>query len=318
VDLALAIISQEGVTWNDWCKLGDACERFGVPALFSGDHYISMNDELGNVAHDAWTVIAGLAARTSVLRLGTLVTPVTFRPPPVLANAVATADHISEGRIELGLGAGWMDREHEAFGFPFPALPVRRRMLAEQLEIVHRLWTEERVTFHGDHYVLENAPGRPRPVQTPHPPILVGGGGTRGTALPAARFADEYNTAWINHPREFADIRQRVMAACEEIGRHPATMRFSLAIHCVVGHNHDEAMDHARVIYDLASRDQNFDDWFVDFTQYRLVGSIDQIAAALLPYAEAGADRVMIMHILHSDLDSIQLIGEHLAPMLAR
>jgi len=146
-------------------------------------------------------------ARISTLRLGTLVTSVTFRHPAVLANAVATADHISGGRIELGLGSGWMDREHEAFGFPFPEPRIRRQMLAEQLEIVHRLWTEERVTFRDNHYTLENASGRPKPVQSRHPPIVIGAGATRGSAIPAARFADEYNAAWIAHPREFADMR---------------------------------------------------------------------------------------------------------------
>jgi F420-dependent oxidoreductase-like protein len=316
MEVALTIISQEGVTWTHWCAIADACERFGVRTLLSADHYLSRSNELGNVAHDAWTVLAGLAARTSTLRLGTLVTPVTFRQPAVLANAVATADHISGGRIELGLGAGWMDREHEAFGFPFPELRVRRKMLAEQLEIVHRLWTEERVTFDGDHYRLQNAPGRPNPVQSPHPRIVVGGSGTRGSAVPAARFADEYNTAWIDHPREFGDIRERVIRACDEVGRDPATMLFSIAVHGVVGATHDEAMDRARAIYDLRARDESFDDWFANFAEARLLGTVDEVADALRPYAAAGADRVMIMHSLHTDLESIQLIGERLSPLL--
>jgi alkanesulfonate monooxygenase SsuD/methylene tetrahydromethanopterin reductase-like flavin-dependent oxidoreductase (luciferase family) len=235
----------------------------------------------------------------------------------VLANTAATADHVSGGRIELGLGAGWMDREHEAFGFPFPAARVRRQMLAEQLEIVHRLWTEERVTFHGSHYTLENAPGRPKPLQSPHPPIIVGGAGTRGTAIPAARFADEYNTAWIAHPSEFGAIRQRVLDACDEVGRDPAAMRFSLAVHCVIGTTRDEAMGRAQAIYHLRPRDQSFDDWFASFNEYRLVGSVEEVATELRTYAEAGADRLMIMHNLHRDLESIQLIGEQLAPRLA-
>jgi alkanesulfonate monooxygenase SsuD/methylene tetrahydromethanopterin reductase-like flavin-dependent oxidoreductase (luciferase family) len=256
--------------------------------------------------------------RTSSLRLGTLVTPVTFRPPAVLANAVATADHISGGRIELGLGSGWMEREHRAFGFPFPSTRVRQQMLAEQLEIVHRLWTEDRVTFDGSHYTLENAPGRPRPLQSPHPPIIVGGSGTPGTMLPAARFADEYNVSWVSGPQEFPDARQRVIEACREVGRDPATMRFSIAIHGIVGETRDEAMDRARAIYGLRARDQSFDDWFAGSSEQRLFGSVDEVAAALLRYAEAGADRLMIMHSLHTDLDSIRLIGQQLAPRLAR
>ena len=317
MEIDLLIVTQGGVTWSDWCSLTDACERFGIPTLFGGDHYLSPNDELGNVAHDIWTVIAALAARTSTLRLGSMVTPITFRLPAVLANSAATADHVSGGRIELGLGTGWMEREHEAFGFPFPKPRVRQQMLAEQLEIVHRLWTEERVTFRGSHYTLENAPGMPKPLQAPHPPIIVGGSGTPGTTIPAARFADEYNTAWKSHPGEFGVIRQRVLDACEGVGRDPATMRFSIAIHCVIGETHDEAIDRARAIFHLRPRDQNFDDWLAGHPESRFVGSLEEVAAELRPYAEAGADRLMIMHSLHRDLESIQLIGEQLAPLLA-
>ena len=204
MDLGVLIVGQEGVTWDDWCALADACERFGIETLFSGDHYLSQSDEVGKVSHDAWTTIAALAAKSSSLRLGTLVTPVTFRSPALLANVVATADHVSGGRIELGLGAGWMEREHEAFGFPFPEIRVRRKMFAEQLEIVHRLWTEERVSFAGEHYTLVDAPGMPKPLQSPHPPIVVGGSGTRGTAIPAARFADG-----VQHGMDCASSRVR-------------------------------------------------------------------------------------------------------------
>src|SRR3954462_555099 len=165
--LALMIEGQEGVTWPDWCALADACEEHDVETLFRSDHYISQGDEAHNVAHDAWTTIAALAARTSKLRFGTLVSPATFRAPALLANAAATADHVSGGRIELGLGAGWMEREHRAFGLPFQEPRVRAEMFAEQLEILHRLWTEARVDSHGRHYTLENAPGLPKPVQQP-------------------------------------------------------------------------------------------------------------------------------------------------------
>ena len=183
--LALMIEGQEGVTWEQWCALADACERHGVDTLFRSDHYISQSAEAANVAHDAWTTLAGLAARTRTLRFGTLVSPATFRLPGLLANAAATVDHISGGRIELGLGAGWMEREHRAYGFPFPDTTTRVAMFAEQLEIVHRLWTEDRVSFHGVHYTLEDAPAQPKPLQQPHPPLIVGGSGSRGTAVPA-------------------------------------------------------------------------------------------------------------------------------------
>src|SRR5947209_13825044 len=144
------IEGQEGVTWPDWCALADACEQHGVETLFRSDHYISQSDESRNVAHDAWTTLAGLAARTTTLRLGTLVSPATFRLPGLLANVVATVDHIAGGgRIELGLGAGWMEREHRAYGFPFPETKTRVPRFAEHLELVHRLSTDDRVASHG-------------------------------------------------------------------------------------------------------------------------------------------------------------------------
>jgi F420-dependent oxidoreductase-like protein len=316
MQLALMIEGQEGVTWEHWCALADACEEHGIDALFRSDHYVSMSDEYRNVAHDAWTTIAALAARTTTLRFGTLVSPATFRAPALLANAAATADHVSGGRIELGLGAGWMEREHRAFAFPFPETPVRIEMFAEQLEIVHRLWTEERVDFQGRHYVLEQAPGLPKPVQRPRPPIIVGGSGRRGTADPAARFADEYNAPFLT-PEELATMRGRVVRACEAIGRDPATMRISLMTGCLIGETHDEALDRARMLYERSPRDGDFDTWLEGQRQRALVGSVEEIAARLADYEEAGCERVMLQHLLHTDLEPVRLIGRSLAAAVA-
>src|SRR6185437_14271603 len=257
VRVALMIEGQEGVTWEQWCALADACEEHGVETLFRSDHYISQADEAGNVAHDAWTTLAGLAARTTTLRLGTLVSPATFRPPGLLANVAATVDHISGGRIELGLGAGWMEREHRAYGFPFPETSTRVAMFAEQLEIVHRLWSGDRVEFHGTYYTLEDAPAQPKPLQEPHPPLIVGGSGTRGTAEPASRFADEYNTPFVS-PDDFARIRARVEQACERTGR---TLGFSTMTGCVIGETREEARERARQLYGRMPRDADFDAW---------------------------------------------------------
>jgi F420-dependent oxidoreductase-like protein len=314
--LALMIEGQEGVTWEQWCALADACEEHGVGTLFRSDHYISQSNEAGNVAHDAWTTIAALAARTTTLRLGTLVSPATYRLPALLANAAATADHVSGGRIELGLGAGWMEREHRAFGFPFPETRVRVEMLAEQLEIVHRLWTEERVDFRGRHYVLEDAPGLPKPVQQPHPPLLVGGGGARGTADPAARFADEYNTPFAS-PQAFAVIRARVASACERAGRDAATMQFSVMTGCLVGETRGDALDRARELYGRRPRDPDFDEWLAGYEARALVGSIEEVAGRLRDYARAGCDRVMLQHLVHTDLEPVRLLGRELVPALA-
>jgi F420-dependent oxidoreductase-like protein len=306
--VSLMIEGQEGVTWQQWCDLADACEEHGVATLYRSDHYISQSNESGNVAHDAWTTLAALAARTTTLRFGTLVSPATFRLPGLLANAVATVDHVSGGRIELGLGAGWMEREHRAYGFPFPEMSVRREMFAEQLEIVHRLWTEDRVEFQGRHHTLEDAPAQPKPLQKPHPPILVGGGGSRGTAEPAARFADEYNTPFAS-PEEFARIRAKVAAACEQIGRDPATMRFSLMTGCLIGTTRDEALERARQLYGRVPRDTDFDTWLESYSQRSVVGSVDEVAERLREYGRAGCQGVMLQHLLHADLEPVRLIA---------
>ncbi len=299
------IEGQEGVTWEDWCALADACERHGVGTLFRSDHYISQANEEGNVAHDAWTTIAALAARTTTLRFGTLVSPATFRAPALLANAAATADHVSGGRIELGLGAGWMEREHRAYGFPFPETRVRVEMLAEQLEIVHRLWTEERVVFRGRHYVLEDAPALPRPVQTPRPPLIVGGSGGRGTVEPALRFADEYNTPFVS-PADAAAIRRKL-----------PSLRFSVMTGFLVGETRDDLRERARQLYERRPREQSFDDWLAAYGERSVVGSVEEVVERLREYERAGCDRVMLQHLLHTDLEPVRLLGAAVAPALA-
>jgi F420-dependent oxidoreductase-like protein len=310
------IEGQEGVTWQNWCALADACEEHGVEALFRSDHYISQADEGGRVAHDAWTTLAALAARTTKLRFGTLVSPVTFRAPALLANAAATVDHVSGGRVELGIGAGWMEREHQAFGFAFPETSIRVEMLAEEAEIIHRLWTEEWVDFHGSHYVLDHAPGLPKPLQQPHPPLLVGGSGGRGTADPAAHFADEYNTPFVS-PEEFADIRAKVVAACERAGRDPGTMRFSLMTTCLIGETHDAALARARELYGSRARDGSFDEWVTRLRSRAVIGSVAEVDERLRDYERVGCERVMLQHLLHTDLESVRLLGRELAPALA-
>jgi F420-dependent oxidoreductase-like protein len=301
--VALMIEGQEGVSWEQWCALAEACERHGVETLFRSDHYISQGDEDATVAHDAWTILAGLAARTSRLRLGTLVSPATFRFPALLANAAATVDHISQGRVELGLGAGWMEREHRAYGFPFPETSTRVAMFAEQLEIVHRLWSDERVDFGGVHYTLEEAPAQPKPLQQPHPPLLVGGGGQRGTTIPAARFADEYNTPFAS-PAEFARVRANVQRAADGVGR---TLRCSLMAGCLIGETRDDALERARMLYGRRQRGASFDDWLARYRDRSFVGSLDEIATHLERYD--GCDGVMLQHLLHDDLDAVALIG---------
>lgn len=183
---------QEDVTWEDWRALAGACEEHGIEALFRSDHYLSVEGRQGRGSLDAWATIAALAAVTDTVRFGTLVSPATFRHPSELAKVVATADHVSGGRVELGLGTGWLEAEHEAYGFPFPPLGRRMEMLEEQLQIVSGEWAGGLFSFEGRHYRIRDLDALPKPIR--RPTLIVGGrGGPRSIAL-AARFADEYNT----------------------------------------------------------------------------------------------------------------------------
>jgi alkanesulfonate monooxygenase SsuD/methylene tetrahydromethanopterin reductase-like flavin-dependent oxidoreductase (luciferase family) len=185
------IEGQEGVAWQQWLVLARACEEHGLTGLFRSDHYVSFDapEERGGL--DAWATLAALAAVTERIRLGTMVSPVTFRHPAMLARQVTTVDHVSGGRVELGIGAGWFEREHRSLGFPFPEDGERIEILAEQVEVVHRLWDrdEAAVTFEGRHYRLEGALALPRPIQRPHPPLVMGGGAGSRAAAAAARWA---------------------------------------------------------------------------------------------------------------------------------
>ena len=220
--VCLMIEGQEGVDWEQWRALAAAAEESGFEALFRSDHYESLDGPPNRGSLDAWATLNALATVTTTLRLGTLVSPVTFRHPSVLARNVVTADHVSGGRIELGLGAGWHEGEHRSFGFPFETTRARFDRLAEQVEIVHRSWGEDRFDFDGRFYRLEQADPRPKPVQTPHPNLILGGtAGPRGVAL-AARWADEYNTVFPT-AAEARERRERIAAACAEAGRDPIT-----------------------------------------------------------------------------------------------
>jgi len=218
--VCLMIEGQEGVTWEQWVALARACERHGFDALFRSDHYVSFGHPTEWGSLDAWATLAALSPATERIRLGTMVSPVTFRHPSELAKAVVTADHASGGRVELGMGAGWFEGEHRAYGFAFPPGKERYRMLEEQVEIVHRLWDrdEEAVTFQGQHYRLQDCHALPKPVQDPHPPLILGGGAGPRAARLAAHWADEYNMNFVSADDVRAG-RERLGAACEAIGR---------------------------------------------------------------------------------------------------
>ncbi len=307
------IEGQEGVSWEDWLALAKACEAHGVPALFRSDHYLNLDGrhpERGSL--DAWATINALAAVTTTLRLGTLVSPATFRHPSELAKVVATADHVSGGRVELGLGAGWHEAEHRAFGFAFP--PVRERMdvLAEQLEIIHRTWTAPSLSFSGEHYELAGLDAQPRPLQQPHPPLLVGGNaGPRSAAL-AARWADEYNTPFASL-EEVGARKAAVDAACLETGREP--IPFSLMTGFLVGLDREQLREKAAALaYAMGDPSRDVDAWLASPPPQWIVGTVEEVVDRLVVLRAAGLSRVRLQHLLHTDLETVELIGRKLAP----
>ena len=236
-------------------------------------------------------MIPALAARTSTIELGTLVSPVTFRPPAVLANASMTAYEISGGRVSLGMGTGWMEAEHEAFGFPFPPMSERVQMLAEQIEAVRRYW--------GD---------------GPRPHLIVGGSGLSGTVGPAAKWADEYNTVMAT-PAECAERREKLARACEREGRDPIPL--SLMTACAIGRDADEARERIRRRLGRAGQTVDPDEYKATRGEAAILGTIDEAAERLRSFEQAGVERVMLQHFDHTDLEMVELIGRELAPAVA-
>ncbi|HJP64778.1 MAG TPA: LLM class F420-dependent oxidoreductase [Actinomycetota bacterium] len=319
VRVALMIEGQEGVTWEEWVALAEACEEHGFDALFRSDHYLSFGHPTEWGTLDAWTTLAGLAPKTERIRLGTLVSPITFRHPSALAKSVVTVDHISGGRVELGMGGGWFEREHRAYGFDFPSNRERIDRLAEQVEIVHRLWDrdEDEVTFDGAHYHLEAVPALPKPLQEPHPPLIIGGmGGPRTLAL-AARWADEYNTH-NQPPEQLRELRSRLEEACERVDRDPSSLPLSLMTGTLIGS--DQADLEARAARLMARTGQGDGDPSAFLAGRRpgeITGTVELALQQLAAFAEAGVTRVMMQHLDHQDLDFVALVGHDVVPEAA-
>jgi F420-dependent oxidoreductase-like protein len=310
--VCLMIEGQEDVTWEQWLALAGACEEHGLEALFRSDHYESVMGMRERGSLDAWTTLAALAARTGRIRLGTLVSPATFRHPSVLAKSVVTVDHVSGGRVELGLGAGWHEAEHRSYGFEFPPTPVRMERLAEQLEIVTRSWTEDAFSFQGRHYQVQDLRALPKPVQR-RPTLLVGGAaGPRSLAL-AARYADEYNTTGVP-PEELPERRRRLVEAWRDAGRDPETARFSLMTTGVVGRDRAEVNERVRRVLAVTGRDASVDE-VVEARPNWVHGTVDQVAERLRELEEAGVSRVMLQHLDHADTDMVAVLGEVAATM---
>jgi F420-dependent oxidoreductase-like protein len=316
--VCLMIEGQENVTWAEWLGLALAAEEHGFHALFRSDHYVSFGHPEEWGALDAWTTIAALSTQTVRIRLGSLVSPVGFRHPSNLAKSVTTADHVSGGRVELGLGAGWFEGEHAAYGFPFPPVNERYDVLEEYIEVVHRLWDQDErsVTFGGRHFQLQDCHALPEPLQGPHPPLIVGGsGGPRSVGL-AARWADEYNLVTAV-PAEVPEIRDRLDAACISVDRDPASVRRSVMAHTLAGSDAAELESRAARLMQKRGESGDPAAYLANAATEGLVGTPAQIVERLSAYAEVGIQRVMLQHLLHEDLEALALIGRDVIPAAA-
>jgi F420-dependent oxidoreductase-like protein len=310
VDLRIFTEPQQGASYDDLLRVAQTAEAAGYDAFFRSDHYLAMGSASGEPGPtDAWLTLAGLARETSRIRLGTLVNSVTFRLPGPLAISVAQVDQMSGGRVELGLGAGWFETEHAAYGIPFPGLGERFDRLAEQLEIVTGLWGTlpgERYSFAGEHYTVTDSPALPKPVQQPHPPVIVGGQGKKRTPELAARFAAEFNVAF-SAPDVVAAQFERVDAACRAVGRDPAELVRSAAQVIAVGRDDEEVARRALTI----GRDVD------DLRATALAGTPAEVVDKLGAWREkTGITRIYLQLLDLADLDQVELIASQVAPQL--
>jgi F420-dependent oxidoreductase-like protein len=307
--MALRIFTepQQGASYEQLLTYARAAEEGGFDAFFRSDHVLKMGSASGlPAATDAWITLAGLARDTSTIRLGTLVTPVTFRQPGMFTVSAAQVDQMSGGRIEIGLGAGWYEQEHQAFGLAFPAITDRYDLLEDQLEILHGAWaagTGETFTFTGRTCSVEIAADTVRPAQQPQPPIVLGGQGRSRSARLAAAYAAEYNTAFVP-ATAMKEVHDRVRTACDDAGRDPATMTYSVGQVVCCGKTEAEISKRAAAI----GREVD------ELRENGLAGSPAEILEKLATFSERGADRFYLQMLDLSDLDHLALIAKEVLP----
>lgn len=296
---------QQGAVYDDLLAVARRAEQLGFGAFFRSDHYRGINTEGLPGSTDAWITLAGLARDTSTIRLGTLMTSATFRLPGPLAISVATVDQMSGGRVELGIGAGWFEQEHTAYGIPFPSTGERFDRFEEQLAIITGLWgptPEGGFSHHGRHYDVVGSPALPKPVQQ-RPPLLIGGRGARRTPALAARYADEFNLPFVDLDTTRTQF-DRVRAACEAVDRDPATMGWSNALVVCVG------ADDAEVARRAASIGRDVD----ELRANGLAGSPAEVVERIRAFTDLGSERIYLQVLDLADLEHLDLIAAEVLP----
>ena len=309
MELRIFTEPQQGADYGRLLAVARASEQLGFDAFFRSDHYLNMGDGDGLPGPtDAWLTLAGLAVQTSRIRLGTLMSPVTFRYPGPLAISVAQVDEMSGGRVELGLGAGWFEAEHTAYGIPFPPTAERFDRLEEQLAIITGLWETpvgQRFSYAGKYYPVSDSPALPKPAARPRPPVLIGGRGRRRTPQLTARYADEYNVPFST-AEETGAAFGRIREACQVAGRDPDSLVYSAAHTVCCGRDEAELVRRAEAIgWDLATQRAE-----------GLVGTPDEIVDRIGTFAGLGATRIYLQVMDLHDLDHLELIAAEVMPQV--
>ena len=303
MELRIFTEPQQGATYDDLLAVALEAERLGFDAFFRSDHYLTMGGDGLPGPSDAWVTLAGLARDTSTIRLGTMMTSATFRHPGPLAISVANVDQMSGGRVELGIGAGWFEAEHTAYGIPFPDTGKRFDRFEEQLAIITGLWaTEGGFAFDGKHYQVADSPGLPKPVQA-KPPVLIGGKGARRTPALTARYADEFNLPFVDEAfteKQFGRVRR----ACEEAGRDPGELVYSNALVLCIGTDESEIARRAAAI----GREPD------ELRANGLAGTPDEVLDKIGRYAALGSERLYLQVLDLSDLDHLRLVAAEVLP----
>lgn len=309
MDLRIFTEPQQGATYDQLLTVAQTAEKLGYGAFFRSDHYLAMNSDGLPGPTDAWITLAGIARETSTIRLGTLVTSATFRYAGPLAVSVAQVDQMSGGRVDFGIGAGWYEKEHEAYGIPFPTLKDRFELLEETLDVITGLWRTpvgEHFDYDGKHVQIKNSPALPKPHQVGGPPILMGGVGKKKTPALAARFASEFNIPFQS-AEETKEVFGRVRQACADIDRDPNELTYSNALVLCCGRDEAEIAKRAAAIgRDVAELREN-----------GLAGTPSELVDKLGAFAEAGSERMYLQTLDLSDLDHLELVASEVMPQLA-
>jgi F420-dependent oxidoreductase-like protein len=318
--IGIMIEGQEGLTWDRWRRIAETVEAVGFESLWRSDHLFSLYDVPTRPGLDTWTSLTYLAATTRRIRFGPLVCPITFHQPSILARQAAAVDVLSGGRLELGVGAGWHDREHQAFGIPYPRVGERIRRLDEGVRVIRALWADGPAHFDGRYYRLDGAVGWPKPVQRPRIPLVIGGKGPRLLEV-VAKHADEWNCGGSRPPADVRVKTEVLLAACDRVGRDPRSIRRSWMGAYLIGESAAVLERRARAIQEyVPARAATPTAALPDVLRREgwLVGSPAEIVAQMRALIAEGIERFMLQHYDQEDLDALHMLAEQVLPRADR